>query len=262
MVHYSVLVPARDATAAVRRLITELGEVLRPLLLPYEIICIDDGSALPLDGALGDADEPQLRVLRFDQPRGASAALSAGVAAARGDLILGISPGHALATSLVPHLISRLARFDLVVAQPERWLGQSLVRGLLAAPRLLRDDAGRRGSGVIYFAARREAVAGLALARGAFRVLPELVARRGFRVGQVIVAEGLPPRGERLRFRVVRRLAARWLGRSFEPHRARELPLGEGAPGPSHVPHRGGLVGHGPARPTPTAPLEPHHGTP
>ena len=84
MVRYSVLIPARDSTHVVGWLTDELDQILGELLLPYEIICVDDGSALAEVDALEALlrRHPALRVLRFDQQRGISAALSAGIAAA------------------------------------------------------------------------------------------------------------------------------------------------------------------------------------
>ena len=47
MVHYSVLIPQRDSTDAVGRLLPRAVRMFDKLLLPYEIICIDDASAAP-----------------------------------------------------------------------------------------------------------------------------------------------------------------------------------------------------------------------
>jgi hypothetical protein len=75
----------------------------------------------------------------------------------------------------------------------------------------------------MYWAARREAVCGLALARGAFRVLSEVVAEGGFRVCELTFSEGRPPRGVQFHPGLVRRTAVGWLRRRFEPHLAREF---------------------------------------
>jgi dolichol-phosphate mannosyltransferase len=224
MIHYSVLIPQRDAAEAVDRLLPPLARALDDLLLPYEIICIDDASALPaaqrLEGLL--ARYPQFRVLHFERPRGTSAALTAGLAAARGDLVFGIHPQAAHAPRYLAHLVARLSQHDLVVAQQcdrRRPLGQRLAR-------LLRLVAGRpdlHAAEQMFWAARREAVGGLALARGAFRILERIVARRGFRVCRLRLRDDLGPRGATHRSGLVDRLAAGWLNRRFEPHLASEM---------------------------------------
>ncbi len=223
MVHYTAIVSVSDAADPVKRLIAELGDALERLLLPYEIICIDDASPQASPDPFRDwmSERPHLRILRFDRPRGTSAALSAGIAAARGDLILSIDPALPRAAEYVPHLISRLSRYDFVTAEQARTLPQALRDRLARLPRLW--AAQRRSHESLCFATKRPPVAGLALPRGAFRVLPEMVAQRGFRVGRMIVGDGLPPRAVDLRSGFWQRIFARWLGRRFEPHLAREL---------------------------------------
>jgi len=225
MIHYSVLIPQRNAADACGRLLPQLREVLDNLILPYEIICIDDASqatdASDLAGLL-DECEP-LRVLRFDLPRGVSAALSAGMAAARGDLIIVLDVRTRGAAALIPQFIARLSRHDLVYARFARSWGAWWRKGLSGLPRLLVADPRLHVSEDLFWVARREAVAGLALARGAFRVLPALVARRGFRICRLTLFEDRLPQGETWHPTLLHRLLGRWFERRFEPHLAREV---------------------------------------
>jgi hypothetical protein len=225
MIHYSVLIPQRDAAEQIGRLLPQLDRVLQGLLLPYEIICIDDASAPPaahrLEALLGRY--APLRVLHFDHPRGASAALTAGLAAARGDLILAVDWRASRAARYIPHLVARLSQFDLVIARHERSLGGELWRRVSRVPRLFAAAQHLRSSEELFWAARREAVGGLALARGAFRLLGNIVARRGFRVCDLVLADGLPPQGTRYRPGPFDWLAGIWLDRRFEPHLASEM---------------------------------------
>src|SRR5207249_564055 len=89
-------------------------------------------------------------------------------------------------------------------------------RLLAAAPQLAQNEN-------LIWAARREAVAGLALPPGAFRWLGRLVATRGLRVCELTFSAERPPQGAELRTGVAGRLALGWLRRRFEPHRASEL---------------------------------------
>jgi glycosyltransferase involved in cell wall biosynthesis len=239
MIHYSVLIPERDAADAVGRLLPQLCRVLDGLTLPYEIICIDDASAPQAAGRLEQllGEYAPLRVLRFDEPRGTSAALSAALAAARGNLVIAMDPQAARSIRCIPHLIARLSQHDLVVARHERppldevWQSAARVARLLAA----RRDV-RRGED-LFWAARRDAVCGLALSRGAFRILDRIVAARGFRVCQLLLAEGLPPAGKPYQAGVVDRLAGYWSRRRFEPHLASEMMRAD-EPRPRMVPAR------------------------
>lgn len=225
MMHYSVLIPQRDAADAIGRLLPQLCQVLGGLILPYEIICIDDASARPSANRLEAllAEHAPLRVLRFDKPRGIGAALTAGLAAAGGDLVIVVDPRAAGTTHYIPHLVARLSQNDLVIASHERRLGAELWQRVARVPRLIAAEPQLHSSEDLFWAARREAVAGLTLARGAFRILGKIVASRGFRVCHLLLADGLPPQGTSYRAGLVDRLAKFWLDRKFEPHLASEM---------------------------------------
>lgn len=224
MVHYSLLIPERDAASTVERMLPQLDAALSALVLPYEIICIDDGSSGTID-SLSELQTryPALRVLRFAEPRGTSAALTAGLNAARGDLVIAVQPNTPHAARWLPHLIARLSQCELVVARRERPIAEeaferagrtaaALVPGATVSPR---ED--------LFWAATQSAVAELNLNRGAFRLLEAIVARRGMRVCQLTLADDLPPRGKNYVLNRVDRAAAWWLDRRFEPHLASEL---------------------------------------
>jgi hypothetical protein len=209
------------------------------LTLPFEIICIDDASAERTANRLeGLLDEyASLRVLRFDEPRGTAAALSAALAAARGDLVIAMDPRAAGSIRYLPHLIARLSQHDLVVARHERPLVEEFWQHVARVPRLIAAPGDVQPWEDLFWAARREAVCGLALSRGAFRILDRIVAARGFRVCQLLLAEGLPPAGKPYRSGVIDRLAGYWLKRRFEPHLASEM-LRAGEPEPRTFPVR------------------------
>jgi hypothetical protein len=229
MVHYSVLITQRDALGAVGRQLPLLCQMLQDLILPYEIICIDDASEAPSAARLARflREFPPLRVLRFDSPRGTSAALSAGIAASRGDLVIALDANTRVAAGTLGQLISRLSQHDLVFADSERSRAAELCEPLSRFPRLLAAHPELHAREGFFWAARREAVSSLALAPGAFRVLPGLLAARGFRVCRLTLAAGLAPQGSRYAPGTLERLAIRWLSRRFEPHLAGELRRGE-----------------------------------
>jgi hypothetical protein len=132
------------------------------------------------------------------------------------------APDTAAAAHWLPHLIARLAHCDFVFARQQHGWNVALRRAgaqvarWLTAPIDLADDE------MMLWAARREALANLALARGAFRYLPTLVAERGFRVMRLSLAANRPPQGARHQATIGERMLARWLSRRYEPHLACE----------------------------------------
>jgi dolichol-phosphate mannosyltransferase len=87
--HLSLVAPAHDEEECIEEFLVEVHGVLGALGVSFEIICIDDGST---DQTLKALDRmkpriPELRVLALENRQGQSAALAAGVQAARGTVI-------------------------------------------------------------------------------------------------------------------------------------------------------------------------------
>jgi glycosyltransferase involved in cell wall biosynthesis len=86
----SVVIPLFNEEENVRPLLDELFGELEKLGRTHEVICVDDGSR---DGTFAElskiaAQRPELRVIRFRLNFGQTAAMSAGIEAARGDVIV------------------------------------------------------------------------------------------------------------------------------------------------------------------------------
>jgi len=189
MIRYSVIVAQRNVGEAFALQMAQLARVMDFLDLPYEILCVDDGSALPTSRILlGLLDTySQLRVLRFETPQGISAALAAAIAAAEGDIVISIEAGLQYNVEQIPHLISRLSRGDLIFGRRRhpRWV--EVLRSIARVPRRMLVGQDVHDPDCQFWAARYEAVAGLELSRGMFRYLPVLVAMRGYRVSEITV---------------------------------------------------------------------------
>jgi len=224
MIHYSVLIPQRDASQAVTDQLPALCHALDRLILPYEILCVDDASDANHAEALHLLLDryPRLRVLAFDKPRGTAAALTAGIAAARGEFVVAVAPDTAMATRWMAHLIARLSHCEFVFACRQHDWSTLLQRAGAQVSRWITAPIDIGDDEMMLWGARREALANLALARGAFRYLPTLVAERGFRVMRLALAANRPPQGSKHRATTGERLLARWLSRGYEPHLACE----------------------------------------
>ncbi|QDU72437.1 glycosyltransferase family 2 protein [Mucisphaera calidilacus] len=82
----SIVIPALDEEGNVGPLIDEVASRVRDEGVEAELIIVDDGSSDRTLAVLRErqATTPWLRVLHRDEPRGQSAAMAAGIAAARG----------------------------------------------------------------------------------------------------------------------------------------------------------------------------------
>src|SRR5690242_3397207 len=107
MIQFSVLIPQRDRGDDVRRQLPELAAALEPFGQPYEIIVVDDGSQTATLRLLEKLAKEfhALRLLRRDEPGGVSAALSAAIQAARGEVIVAVEAGSCYPAEQIPSLI-------------------------------------------------------------------------------------------------------------------------------------------------------------
>ena len=227
---YSVVVPQCDAGDQVRRQLPELCRTLNALGKAHEIVCVDAGSAtstLRLLQALM-MEHAALRVLSIAEPCGLSAALNAGIAAARGDIIIAVECGDRYPASQIADLLHHLSRADLVVGQRRfHRIGKAWQR-VTRLPRMLTVGLESKDPECLFWAARREAVEGLPMSRGMYRYLATLVARRGYRVTETYIEhragssglrDGRPNPGDLL--------TAWWLGRRLQWPQYDELMLDE-----------------------------------
>ncbi len=86
----SIVIPLFNEEENVRALLDELFAELSKLGRTHEVICVDDGSRDGTFAALqaAAAGRPELRVIRFRLNFGQTAAMSAGIEAARGEVIV------------------------------------------------------------------------------------------------------------------------------------------------------------------------------
>ena len=190
MAQISVLIPQRNAGYAVASQLPELCGTLEQASTDFEVIVIDDASQDTSPAQLEQlvAKDGRLRLIKLNPACGLSAALTMGLSAATGNIVVTLPAGEEHACGLVGSLLDELVRADLVVGRPVRQgLGKALHR-LARIPRWSLLGLEVRDPECLVWAARREAIAGLQLPRGMYRYLATLVAARGFRVGEVTVA--------------------------------------------------------------------------
>jgi glycosyltransferase involved in cell wall biosynthesis len=203
MIHFSAIVPYRGASDELRRQTARVAEVLRGFGVPFEILLVEDGPSggdRPAPIELDHHALPSVRFLRLNHRGGLSAALSAGIAAARGEVLFGMAPDGQFRAEQIGWLVERLSRADLVVGRRPRprWMKAWLAAARLPRRLFLGLDA--RDPDCLFWAARREAVERLTLSAGMHRFLAPLVAARGYRVCEIHVDAAGPSRGAEHRF--------------------------------------------------------------
>jgi glycosyltransferase involved in cell wall biosynthesis len=190
----SVVVPVYDEELTLALLYEELEAALEPLERPWEAVFVDDGST---DGSFAaltrlHAAHGNVRVVRLRRNFGKAAALAAGFAQARGDVVVTIDADLQDVPAEIPRLLAKLDEgFDLVsgwkAKRRDPWLRRALSK--------LFNVATSRISGLRLHdlncglkAYRAEVLAGLRIYGELHRFLPVLAHYRGYRVAELAVA--------------------------------------------------------------------------
>jgi len=196
----SIVVPVYDEEGNVGPLHDELVGVATALGRPYEILFVNDGSR---DATLARleairARSPHLRIVDLDGNFGEAAALSAGFAHARGDVVVTLDGDGQNDPAAIPRLLDRLGPHVDVVSGRRAERKEAFLSRVLpsrVANRLIAWTTGVPvydcGCGLKAY--RREVLAGAQLPRGMNRFLPAILGVRPERVAEVRVEDR--PRG-------------------------------------------------------------------
>jgi glycosyltransferase involved in cell wall biosynthesis len=189
----SIIVPVFNEYDSLETLHREIVEACRPLGEPIEILFVDDGST---DGSWNvirmlTVRDPSVSGIRFRRNFGKAAALTAGMRAAKGDLVLMIDADLQDDPAEIPRLVAKLREgFDVVNGWKQRRLDPwhkvypsrvfnatvSAITGLK-----LHDH----NCGLKLF--RSEVAAEIRLYGELHRFIPVLADARGFRVTELAV---------------------------------------------------------------------------
>jgi dolichol-phosphate mannosyltransferase len=226
MARISVLIPQRNAGEVVAAQVAEICAALDYAAADYELIVIDDASRpdtlRPLEASV-TGSQP-MRLLRLSPACGLSAALSAGLATASGDVVVALPAGDHGSPSLIRALLDELVRADLVVGRPHIQGFRKALHRIARIPRWFLLGLEVRDPECLVWAARREAIVNVQLPRGMYRYLATMVSARGFRVGEITVptsgrsvalSDGLPNPGDLL--------AAWWFKRRWRQYEHAEV---------------------------------------
>ena len=183
----SIVVPVFNEEENMSILQSELRDSLAGL--DYEIIFVDDGST---DRSVEKIQkEPNVRILRFEKNTGQSAALYAGVNAARGETIVMIDADLQNDPADIPRLLAEISRgADLVCgyrAQRKDTIAKRLTSRIANFVRSRFTKDGVRDTGCTLKAMRRECVSALVPFKGMHRFIPALIKGAGYRLVEIPV---------------------------------------------------------------------------
>jgi dolichol-phosphate mannosyltransferase len=183
----SVVVPVFNEEANMSILQAELRSALAGL--DHEIIFVDVGSTDQSVAKIETA--PHVRVLRFEKNAGQSAALFAGLNAARGAIIVTIDSDLQNNPADIPRLLAEISLgADLVCSYREKRKDTLVKRLTSRAANFVRSRYTRDGvrdTGCTLKAMRRECVSALIPFKGMHRFIPALVKGAGYRIVEVPV---------------------------------------------------------------------------
>jgi glycosyltransferase involved in cell wall biosynthesis len=191
----SVLIPVFNEVESVERLHAELVAALGPLALGYELIFVDDGST---DGTtarletLARRDPEHVRVIRLKRNCGQTAALTAALDQARGEILIPIDGDRQNDPADIPRLLEQLdVGYDVVSGWRKNRQDALISRKVPSwiANRLIARLSGvsLHDFGCTLKAYRRSVLEGVRLYGEMHRFIPIFAAWEGARVIELVV---------------------------------------------------------------------------
>ena len=189
----SIVIPVYNEKESLPVLFEEITKVARAAGLDLEVVFVDDGSRDGSWEVIRDlaGRQPQVQGLRFRRNFGKAAALSAGFAAARGDVVLTLDADLQDDPAEVPRFLARLGEGLDVISGWKKvrhdpwhkvwpsWIFNALVSWLTGV-RLHDHNCGMK----CY---RAEIFREVRLYGELHRFIPVLAAARGFKVGELAI---------------------------------------------------------------------------
>lgn len=187
------MIPCHNEQDNLRPLVTAIREAAEPLRRSYEIMLVDDCSSdttWNLIEKLG-GDDARVRGLRFAKNAGQSAAMWAGMKAARGRIIVTLDADLQNDPRDLPQFLEALKNFDCVCGSrvAARSQGDGFLR--IASSRIANSVRNKLSgetisdAGCCFRAFKRECVENLKFFKGMHRFLPTLIKIEGFTVAEI-----------------------------------------------------------------------------
>ena len=191
MIELSIVAPCHNERENLAPLVTAIRAAVAPTGRSYEVVLVDDAST---DGSWDLMKTLGVHALRFEYNCGQSAALWAGMKAARGRVIVTLDSDLQNPPSEIPRLLDALNDADCVCGSrvAARAAGDGWVRRVSShiANSVRNKVSGETISdaGCCFRAFRRECIADIKFFKGAHRFLPTLIKMEGFAVTEIPIA--------------------------------------------------------------------------
>jgi undecaprenyl-phosphate 4-deoxy-4-formamido-L-arabinose transferase len=207
----SVVVPVYNEAATLTDLHARLGRTFKDMGRPWEVIFVDDGSTDRSADVLRalHAQDPAVRVVRFNRNYGQHAAVFAGMERARGDVVITLDADLQNPPEEIPTLLRRLEDgFDVVggarVSRRDAWFRRSASRLVNRATSAI-VGVPMTDYGCMLRAYRRSVVDQIVACQEISRFIPALANTFATAVAEVPVAHA-PRREGRSRYGLLRLL--------------------------------------------------------
>jgi dolichol-phosphate mannosyltransferase len=232
----SFVIPCHNEQDNLRALVAAIREAMTPLKRTFEIVIADDFSSDNSWAVLKElAADARVRGIKFAFNCGQSAALWAGMNAARGKFIITLDADLQNDPRDVPQFLAALEKADCVCGSrvAARGEGDTFVR--IASSRIANWVRNRLSgenvtdAGCCYRAFKRECIANLKFFKGMHRFLPTLFKIEGFTVTEIPIRHN-PRASGRTHYGVWNRLfasfydllAVRWMQRRMFKYKIAE----------------------------------------
>lgn len=190
----SIVIPVYNEEENVRELLSELSGVLKALGKSYEVVVVDDGSADRTFDILSEiaGSDPSLVVVRFRRNFGQTAALSAGIERARGEIIIPMDGDLQNDPASIPELLTKIAEgYDCVSGWRANRQDKAVTRKLpsMVANRIISWISGVHihDYGCTMKAYKRDVIEGVRLYGEMHRFIPIYAAWQGAKVTEMKV---------------------------------------------------------------------------
>lgn len=189
---YSIVIPLKNEAGNIVHLISEIEPVMFKLNLPWELICIDDGSTDETPTILKDLSnqKPYLRVITFLKNYGQSSAFDAGFKAAKGDFVITLDGDGQNDPKDIPKMIELIENADLVcgirLKRKDR-LSKRWISKLANCTRQWVCEDGVSDTGCSLKIYRKSSLNQIKMYNGMHRFLPALFKIEGFRIEEIPV---------------------------------------------------------------------------
>lgn len=191
MPRLSLVIPVYHEEDNLERLHAEIAEAMRGVSDDYEVVATDDASRDRSWEVLKEiaARDPRWRVQRFEENRGETAASTAGMRAAAGEVIVTLDADLQNDPRDIPKFLEALRNADCVCGsrvheRADHWLRRASSRVANWVRNRLSDE-NISDAGCTYRAFKRECLREVRFFRGAHRFLPTLFRMDGFKVVEI-----------------------------------------------------------------------------